>query len=143
MIASILTHSNVSSILVNVLTVALPLFSPFSGDPFYDFTPTLAALCEVERQIGPHIDYVEWTKVAFHLDLESSLINMLLQNQSTELLSFTEMFEFWLSWEPGKRDKERTWHTVICAFEAAGLQKAVSWIMDHIYTIVHVQFNNV
>ena len=82
-----------------------------------DSTPSLQAIRKfIVREVA-----ADWSLVAIYLGLESSVIRMARADHPQQCEhACTDIFERWLSWEPGTGERERTWHTVLSAVEEAG-----------------------
>lgn len=82
-----------------------------------DSTPTLQAVRKfIVREVA-----IDWSLVAIYLGLESSVIKLTaaVHPQHCEHACL-DVFDRWLSWEPGTGERDRTWHTVLSAMEDAG-----------------------
>ena len=82
-----------------------------------DSTPSLQAIRKfIVREVA-----ADWSSVAIYLGLESSVIRMARADHPQQCEhACTDIFERWLSWEPGTGERERTWRTVLSAVEEVG-----------------------
>lgn len=115
-------HTKQNCCNIQVVVHTLTLISPFPFTGAYnvfsiDSTPTLQAI----RKFIVHEVATDWSLVAVYLGLESSVIKlaMAVHPQHCEHACL-DIFDRWLSWEPGTGERDRTWHTVFSAVEDAG-----------------------
>ena len=97
-----------------------------------DATPTLQAI----RKFIVHEVAVDWSLVAVYLGLESSAITMIaiVHPQDCEHACM-DVFDRWLSWEPGTGERDRTWQTIISAVEDAGHKAYIQQLKTEIFPL--------